>query len=658
MRVGVTNTEAPAAPSGPDMATQARILQSRSLRERVLAKLPKDKYVHASTAGGWRKILGLPDHGSAEDEKTSVPKVEVKVRNIENTRMLEILCTSMDPVLAAEFVNGLAAEYTEANLESRWNSMKRASEWLTRQLDDLRVKLKQSEDQLQAYGKTSGLMFGKTTVGEEKLKQLQDELSKSRAERIARQSAFEIASTVPVDSIPQVLDSPRLNDARVQLARLRQQYAELNLAYTPDHYRLKRVQAQITEVEQELNRERDVIVKRIDNEYKSALRREELVTGSFRQEAGVAAEQAEKAIMYGIIQREVDTYRSLYDSFLQKTKEAGIASALRASNVRVVDPAYPPKMPVSPDLPFNTAAGAFSGLFLGLGILLVRETLDRSFRAPGEAPLHLRLPELGAIPTSRITGLSVGKRLLALNPVKRWGDRDAATVELVTWRESASTVAESFRGALTSILYSGHKGVRPRVILVTSTARGEGKTTAVSNIGIALAEIHQQVVLIDADLRKPRLHQLFDIGNTWGLTDLLTETTSLHDSPIEALVRPTAISGLKILPSGPSTANISRLLYSSRMSELVERLRSDFDTVLIDTPPMMYVSDARLLARIADAAILVIRAGKTSRDEVIAAKRRFVEDGIPVLGTILNAWDPNSRSRHTYDDYHSYSGVA
>jgi capsular exopolysaccharide synthesis family protein len=132
----------------------------------------------------------------------------------------------------------------------------------------------------------------------------------------------------------------------------------------------------------------------------------------------------------------------------------------------------------------------------------------------------------------------------------------------------------------------------------------------------------------------------------------------LRESPIEALVRPTAIPGLKILPSGPATANISGLLYSSRMSELVERLRSDFDTVLIDTPPMMYLSDARLLARLADAAILVIRAGKTSRDEVFTSKRRFIEDGIPVLGTILNAWDPNSRSRHVYDDYDSYSGVA
>ena len=214
-------------------------------------------------------------------------------------------------------------------------------------------------------------------------------------------------------------------------------------------------------------------------------------------------------------------------------------------------------------------------------------------------------------------------------------------------------LAEAYRNALTSILAANGKG-RPKVILITSAGHGEGKSSTVSNLGIALAEINQRVLLIDADLRKPRLHDIFNLPNTWGLSDLLREKSSLHDCPIEALARKSEVDGLYVLPSGPGTVSITNLLYSSRMSELVDRVRTDFDITIIDTPPMSYLSDARVLGQLADAAILVIRSARTTRDEARAAKQRLVDDGIRVLGTILNAWEPKGKSSYGYGYGYGY----
>jgi receptor protein-tyrosine kinase len=231
----------------------------------------------------------------------------------------------------------------------------------------------------------------------------------------------------------------------------------------------------------------------------------------------------------------------------------------------------------------------------------------------------------------------------------------ADVVELAVWQDKSSVIAESFRSALTSILISGENGVSPRIILISSATRGEGKTTVASNLGIALAEISQRVLLIDADMRQPRLSEVFNVPNNWGLSDLLREKNSLRESPLEALVQRTHIPNLFILTSGPRTSSITNLLHSGRMLELIQRLRSEFDTVLIDTPPMLHISDARIIGRLVDAAILVFRAGKTSRDVALAANRRMVDDGIPVIGTILNAWDLKTMNRYGYDSsYYSY----
>jgi len=294
-------------------------------------------------------------------------------------------------------------------------------------------------------------------------------------------------------------------------------------------------------------------------------------------------------------------------------------------------------------------------------LIFVRQSMDRSFKSPGDVSMHLKLPELGVIPEGNfLSGNNIGKMPRLNTAQSPFGNAQKIPhapgyVELVTWRDKSSAIAESFRSAVTSILHSADNGAAPRVILVSSAIRAEGKTTVVSNLGIALAEINQKVLLIDGDMRKPRLNEVFNVPNDWGLSDLLREKSSLRDCPLEALVKSTEMPELSILTSGPATNSISNLLYSHRMLELLQRLRSEFDIILIDTPPMLDIADARILGRLADAAVLVFRAGTTSRDAAFAAKRRLTDDGIPVLGTILNAWDVKSMGGYGYGAYEYYS---
>ena len=227
-------------------------------------------------------------------------------------------------------------------------------------------------------------------------------------------------------------------------------------------------------------------------------------------------------------------------------------------------------------------------------------------------------------------------------------------MELATWQRKPSVIAESFRATLVSILFSGENGNRPRVLTMTSAGPAEGKSTVVSNLAIALAEVKQKVLIIDADLRKPRQHDIFDLPNDKGLTDILLSREPLDALP-EGVIQQTMMPELFVLTAGSRSSTASSLLYANRMGELLAALRKEFDTILIDTPPMLNIPDARVLGRISDRVILVVRSGKTTRDAALAAWQRFREDGTPMLGTILNDWNPKRSPNGYYGHYNGYT---
>jgi polysaccharide biosynthesis transport protein len=660
------NTDSSGNYSTPEsyVETQVKLLQSESLIEHVVDKM-KLHQERPTTAWGafaarvqkalaWAKITRLPER------EQMIRQVErnLTVRTSGNSRLLEVLYESPDPKVAAEFANTLVSQFIELTQEERWKAAQGTAEWLTSHLDQMKGQLEASEAQLQDYARTSGLTFtsDKDSLAENKLKQLQDELSKTQADRIADQAKFEEAKSKSADTLPDVLEDPTMREERQKLADLKRQYAELSSTLTPAHYRVQRVQAQITEMEAQIQKERGNVLGRIRNEYLGAVRREKLLSDAHAAQEKVVADQASKAIHYDTLRRDVESNRKLYETMLQRVKEASLVAAMRDSNVMVIDRARPPLLPYRPSLPMNSAIGLFSGAFLGFGFVVLRERLNRRISAPGEAQVILDLPELGAIPLD-VAALQGGSSYPHLNGFKSVPLPNAAKTasgngpELATWKRKPSMIAECARTTLTSILLPNQDGNPPQVVVLTSPSLGDGKTTVACNLSIAMAEIGRKVLLIDGDLRRPRLHKVFAASNSWGLSDLLWAETQLETIPLSHLVRETEVSSLSLLTGGSCGVTPTNLFYSSRMSALLKRLRREFDMIMIDAPPMIHLADARILGRLADGVILVVRSGQTTAESARFAIQRFAEDGTRVLGTVLNSWDPRNSGHYGYGSY-------
>ena len=467
-----------------------------------------------------------------------------------------------------------------------------------------------------------------------------------------------MANSSPAEALPDVLNDSTLRDYQSKLTDLQQKIAELRTTYTPASSNVQKLQVQLATIESALSVERADILKRIKNEYDEALRRESLLTADYAAQRTTVTGESEKAVQYDIMKHEVESNRQIYDAMLQQLKQASLASALRASNARVVDMAKVPQRPYKPNIPLSTGLGLLTGIFFGATFVIVQERADRTIQAPGETQILLNVPELGIVPAE-----TAGRRLrlhyasAATVAEAAAAEEDPANpslparIELTMWQRRPSPVAESFRATLVSILFSGENGNRPRVMVVTSANPSEGKSTVVSNLGIAVAEVNQKVLLIDADLRKPRLHDVFNLKNDRGLSDLLRSKESIS-AALEGTIQQTNIPDLYVLTSGSRTLAATSLLYSNRMPELLQKLRTEFETIFIDSPPMLQIPDSRVLGRMVDRVILVVRAGKTTRDAALAARQRFSEDGTRMLGTILNCWDPK-RSPNGYYGYHN-----
>ncbi len=634
-----------------EQETQVRVLESDALRLRTFAKLdpahPLPWGKSHLAVSGWKSWFHLsqpakitPWQGLLYDTAS-----RMKVRAAAKTRILEVTTDSYDPQLAADFTNTLIAEYMQQSIESRWSAVQKTNEWLSHEIEEARQTLQRSEDSLQNYARLSGLIFtsDNTNLATEKLQEVQHDLSAATADRIAKQSRYELARTTQPDSLADVLGDAGLQAATAKLNDANRELANLSAIYDPEFSKVQRVRAEVEDLQKVVRTDRSNIVKRIENDYQEAARRESLMIGVYNARTQEVIGQGEKAIQYNILKREVDSNRQIYETMLQQMKQSSISSALRASNVRVLDRADVPDWPISPNPKLNMLLGLIAGLVISAFVVLLVDDSSRVLQNPGELKKWTSVPELGTIPTAFSNGVS----LLAIPSagLKALTTRNANR-DNVMKEGSSRKVADYFRSTLTSILFVGDTEARPQVLVVTSPNAGEGKTTVASNLAMTVAEIASRVLIIDADLRRPRMHQIYNIPNQSGLSTYLSNKHS--DISPASLIVETEIPGLDVLPSGPPTDSAGALLFSPRFGLLLTKLRSYYDMILIDTPPMLQMTDARLAGRLADAVILVTRAGQTTGESVTVATARFAEDQTRVIGTILNDWNPQEAPKRHY----------
>jgi polysaccharide biosynthesis transport protein len=658
--------------SNPAMTTQMQLLVSQTLRARAYSKLnskaPGGRPNVVAPLAGLRKMLGMkqPIESVTWSLAVGMASGSTKVSNPRDSGLLLITSQSANPQAAADYANTLAEEYIQHIQEERWQSYQSTGAWMTRAQQELKEKVEESDQRLATFAKAKGLAFiGVQNVAEDKLKQLQAQLLTASADRIARMAVYESSKTNDTQSLPAILDSGPIGAYQTKLTDLQRELADLSTTLTPSHYKIQRIQAQIDEIEKQREKERTNVLSRIRIEYESAAKRENDLRREYDSQANALAGKADDLIQYNLLQREAETNKKLYEITLQRAKEASLASAMQANNAHVVDPATPSGWSVTPNFQYNLFVGIFGGLICGALFVIVRSRMDSTIQSPGVLELQMNLRELGVIPAAAVdpalrAGLSALPRALGNGKRTRGktklagGDDGADCLELVTWNRKPSLLAEAFRATITSILYTGDNGSRPRVFVITSPAPQEGKSTVVSNLAIALAEVNSRVLLIDADMRRPRLHSIFDLPNTFGLADVLHERKPVQEYVIDSIVRKTLVPNLYVLPAGPARTNLSRLLYSKRMKEMITRFRDNFDVILIDTAPVLVVPDSRILARSGDGIILVLRAHKTHQEAAFAAAKCFAEDGNRIIGTILNGWNPKMSSDGYYGSYETY----
>jgi capsular exopolysaccharide synthesis family protein len=624
------------------METQVSLLRSASLLKRVRNRLEHEGVIKSASARH-----DAENRSSGEEGELPVSRTKIGVSPERGTRLIDLTYDAGDPALAARILNAITGEYIQQDVDVRVENAEQMRLWLQKQLGDTKARLESSELNLQKYAKLSGLLYTSpkgnvAEQAEDKLQFLAQDLSQSQAKLADLQAKFDIAQGKSQGTQADNGDSEAIRQLESRLSDLMRQRASLDSIFTPDYYKVEQVEAEIKQLQANLSQEYSKWLRRLGDAYAVELRHEKLLEGSYSRQAALVGDQASKAIHYNVLKREVETNRNLYDALLAGMKEAGVNAGARVHNARVVDPALPPRQPDRPKPIRDSAVGLVLGFIMAGLFALIREGSDRRVKSPGIVPCYLNLPELGVIPSSKPDLLPTSHR-------ERWMTATSHSRRTAFRRqERFDPVTEAFHSTVTSILSAAGSADPPKVVVVTSGAAHEGKSTVIGNLALTAAKIGRRVLLIDGDLRNPRQHRIYGISAGPGLSDLLAASNiEASDPGCE-----TSVPGLFLLPSGTKTDEVAALLHSVRLTELIARYREEFDLILIDTPPVLPFADARLFGRVADAVVLVVRSGRTTRELAQATRARFVEDGLPVLGTILNDWDGKQSaydySKHAY----------
>ena len=626
--------------------TQYNILQSRALARKTLEGLKLWDNPHmgggqqqpgfsvVSAVGGVVALVTSPFAASADEApaENAIPGADetaaqskaidtflsnLTIAPIRNSRLVDIKYRLPDATVATNIVNALARNYIEQNLEFKFMASKDASDWLGARLSEQRSQVEAAEAKLQQYREQNDAISleDSENIVVQKLTDLNAAVTQAKTERFQKEALYRQLEGLrgnagALDSFPAILSNTFIQQQKAELAQLQSQQTQLSEKLGDKHPDIIKIRSAIQLAQSKLEGEIGKVVASVRNEYQSALAKENSLVGALNQQKGEALSMNRKAINYGVLERDVESNKQLYESLLQRAKETGVSSELKTSNIRVVDKAERPRGPVSPRKQLNLLLGLLGGGMLAFGLAFFFEYIDSRIKTPDELKVHLGLPSLGMVP--------------ALDP-KTWKGKEPLINNGVP-----PNFAEAFRSVRTNVLFSSAEE-GSRSLVITSTGPGEGKTTVAANLAVGFAQAGQRVLIIDADMRRPRVHEVFGQNQEPGLSNLMVGNAKASET-----VRKSGIPGLWILAAGRIPPNPAELLGSQRFKDFLNSLKDHFDWVIVDSPPVMAVTDAAIAANAASGVVFVVGAEMTSRHAARQAVDQLEQGRARFVGAVLN----------------------
>jgi polysaccharide biosynthesis transport protein len=654
--------------------TQYELLKSRTLAARVIreqglerelgAELDAERHysgMAAAAAGALLVRLGIgaadsqadPELGESTTQGGQARLVDAYLKRLEirprsGTRLVAVAYMAPNPRLAAAVANAHVLGFIRQGLEMRANANEEARHFLESKLVELRERVEHSEAALNAYRRDKGILSlnGRENLALERLDELSKRVNDAEADRIGLEAQEQMIRRRNFESLPAVISSDLIQKLKQETALAEQEYAGMAAQFKPGYTPLDEVRSRVAQARARLDEEIKKVVDGIESAYLTAVEREKDLRARMEEQKTVVLAQNDAGVHYAILAREVDTNRQLYDSVLQRMKEMGVAADIRASNIFIVDRAEPSRLPSHPARLTDLGISALLGLAAAVGLALIMESLDNTFQSPDDVHRTLGLPSLAVVPKLASIGSA---RMATIEKSNGDGARPSRS-ELIVACERFSPVTEAYRTLRTNILLS-RAGEPPKVTLVTSALSVEGKTVTTVNTAALFASMGMKVVLVDADLRRPRCHELLSSKNVAGMTEVLTGQVDLAD-----VIQPTPVENLFLLSAGSVPPNPAELIGSKSMRQTLDGLRERFDFVFIDSAPVMLVSDSLFIAAIADGTVVLVDSSATPRAIVTEMCGRLTRVGAKLLGVVLNQVDMNQPgyyySRHSYS-YHS-----
>ncbi len=626
--------------------TQVKILQSETLALQTINELNLGQYPEFGGASG---LLALP-HGGADVARPAILGAflaRLTVKRVPNSRLVEVQFESGNPELAARIANGHVQNYIEQNFRSKFDATTQASGFLSQELEELRIKVEKSEDARVAYERQNQiwLIDEKQNITTQTLGDLNKAVTEAQTALASSEALYRMAESGNVDLLPQVRNSPVIQDLTRRKSALDDSYTEALTQYGPNFPKVQRIAQQKKEVEEELARAQKIMVGSIEEDYNTARQHLELLQEALDRQKTESNELAEKLVQYHILERDAESNKQLYDGLLQKLKEAGITAGLRSSNIRVVDPALVPTAPAGPQKARNILLSFLVGLVGGIGLALFREYLDNTVKSPDDIESLAGLPSLAVVP-SQVGSNGHHARWPHLTHKTSRHTVSGPRVETLAHTQPKSQISEAFRALRTSLLLSQAEHP-PQVILVTSALPREGKTTSAVNLAVTLAQLGDRTLLFDSDMRKPGIRRALNlpIGKETGLSTYLAGVATLD----EIVVPHPIISNLATVLTGPVPPSPADLLSSHRMRDAISELRRRFKFIVIDSPPIMAATDAVIVSSLTDGVLLVVRSGETPKEAFTRTRDLLGAVKSRILGVVLNAVDSSAP-----DYYYSY----